>query len=212
MIYEIPPADAPIRQGDIFRAVPRIDSELAKLVVVTADGTVESSWEAAANDQPGEPIFAVLGIRPVYAVVITQDCDAIRAPTIALCEIGPFPDVLHQNNLPNTPAKWVNLITQQARFNQKWFYLPQSAELGFNAKMAVDFQVVMRLRREDIDAMRQTHRIGRLNDLAEAHFRERLGDFFRRYPYDEWYPFNKEEFEAYKAKWDEPVQPFPYQQ
>jgi hypothetical protein len=39
--------------------------------------------------------------------------------------------------------------------------------------------------------------MGRLNDVATEHFRESLGQFYRRYPYNEWYPLTPEEAAAY---------------
>ena len=211
MIYEPVDANAPIRQGDIFKAVPRVESPLDRLAILKEDGTtVVSSWQAIASTEPEALISAILLMRSVTAIVITQDCDAVRAPMISLCEIRPFMDVMKLSE-PKSPKAWVELLTKQARINQKWFYLPPDDRLGLASKMAVDFQTVLRLRREDIDEMRRDHRVGRLNEVAEAHFRERLGDFFRRYPYDEWYSFDREEFAAYRESKPEPIAPYPGQ-
>ena len=43
-------------------------------------------------------------------------------------------------------------------------------------------------------------RVGRLKDMANEHFREKLASFFRRYAYNAWYPLTKEEFEAYEKE------------
>jgi len=59
--------------------------------------------------------------------------------------------------------------------------------------------------------MRGRFRVGRLNEVASEHFRERIGGFFRRYAYDEWYPLDKAEFEAYRKEKPEPVEPFDWQ-
>lgn len=97
--------------------------------------------------------------------------------------------------------------------NLKWFYLPPSNEVGFNEKKVVDFQTIIRINREDMEKLRGVYRIGRLNSVAVEHFRERLGEFFRRYPYNEWYPFSKEEFVEYikiqSSSAD--IQPYEYQ-
>ena len=53
--------------------------------------------------------------------------------------------------------------------------------------------------------------MARLNDLADEHFRERLAEYFRRYPYDEWYPLDKAELEEYRRSKPEPIQPYPWQ-
>jgi hypothetical protein len=64
--------------------------------------------------------------------------------------------------------------------------------------------VTVRLRRVDLEALR-SHPSGRLNTTAgehfREHFRERISEFYRRYPYDEWCALNPQEFEAYKAKY-----------
>jgi hypothetical protein len=53
-------------------------------------------------------------------------------------------------------------------------------------------------------------RVGSLNETAEAHFRERLGEFWRRFAYDEWYSLSAEELQAYCAD-REGVTPYPWQ-
>jgi hypothetical protein len=209
LIYEYPPDSAPIRQGDIFFNIPRIDISLQTLAVIDADGQMTAAaWSDIAKE--GSPVAAVAGIRPVAAIVATQDCDAARAPDVTLCEIRPFQEVERKSKDTKSPKSWVNIITQQARLNQKWFYLPPDARLGFDLKMGADFMVMLRVRREDLENLR-SHRRGRLNDLAEQHFRERIAEFFRRYPYDEWYPLMPDEMEAYSKEYPDAV-PFPWQQ
>ena len=41
--------------------------------------------------------------------------------------------------------KWKDILTQHARINQKWFYLPPDERLGFADKMAVDFMGTLRV-------------------------------------------------------------------
>jgi hypothetical protein len=55
-------------------------------------------------------------------------------------------------------------------------------------------------------------RKGRLNETAYQHFRECIAQYFRRYPYDEWYPLNKDEYNAYIESRKCQVEPFPYQE
>lgn len=45
---------------------------------------------------------------------------------------------------------------------------------------------------------------------AYEHYREKIAEYFRRYPYDEWYPLSKEEFKVYNDE-KGPVEPFPWQ-
>ena len=75
--------------------------------------------------------------------------------------------------------------------------------------MAVDFLLTLRLPLKDLMASRGRRR-ARLNAVADEHFRERIGEFFRRYPYDEWYPLNEREFAAYQSDYPD-AQAFPWQ-
>lgn len=211
MIYEFPTIDEPIRQGDIFVGLPRVDVSLEHVLVVENDATYEQSWADIA--QANAQIQAIFPVRPVSAIVLTQDCDAIRAADISLCEIRPFGEVdgatKNAVNAKNSPKAWANMITQQARKNLKWFYLPPDARLTFSEKMAADFQVTIRVPGPDLRMMRVLRK-GRLNTEADEHFRERLSEFFRRYPYDEWYPLNRAEFDEYRKEFTD-VEPRTWQ-
>ena len=209
MIYDIPPVDATIRQGDIFIGLPRIDLSMRQVVVVTADGQQRvTSWREIAP--LAELTTAIVGMRPVAAIVATQDCDTLRAPDITLCEIRRFQDVERKSAQTTSPKSWKDLLTQHSRINQKWFYLPPDSRLGFTEKMAVDFLVTIRVLREELEDLRDFRR-GRLNELADEHFRERISEFFRRYPYDEWYALNGAELAAYKQQYPDAT-PYPWQE
>lgn len=197
MIYDFPDAMTAIRQGDIFQAIPRIDISFSEFSIVNENNEPEAvTWEDVRGVT--KPLSAVVGLRAVWAIVITQDCDTIRVPDISLCEIKPLPNVLRVS-APTTPKKWVDLLRRQAVQNLKWFYLPPDPTIGFGDRMAVDFIATLRVTRQDLEAARHLRR-GRLNEVADEHFRERLAEFFRRYPYNEWYPFTRDEFEAYRAE------------
>ncbi len=78
MIYEYPDSAAPIRQGDIFVRVPRVEVSMGSVPVLENDGSMMArEWREIALDQ--EEVTAVLAIRPVAAIVATQDCDATRS-------------------------------------------------------------------------------------------------------------------------------------
>lgn len=208
MIYVSPNHDDPIRQGDIFFGVPRITISLSRIPVVSAGNEPEvTSWDVLRRS--GETVTALLAVKPVTAIVASQDCDAVRAPDITLCEVRPFRDVERSCADITSPKKWSKIITQQARLNYKWFYLPPDQTIGFADRMGVDFQVVFTVPRLELEELRELRK-GRLNDLAEAHFRERIAEFFRRYPYDEWYPLSREEYDTY-AKDRDGVTPFQWQ-
>jgi hypothetical protein len=194
MIYEFPEVTTPIRQGDIFVGLPRVEMSLRRVPVIGEDDReVVMTWQEIAK--MGEPVTAVLAMRPVAAIVATQDCDTLHGRDITLCEIREFRDVERKSQETKAPKKWVDIITQHARINQKWFYLPPDEQMGFAQKMGVDFMVTLRVARADLEDLRALRK-GRLNPIADEHFRERISEFFRRYPYDEWYPLSREELDA----------------
>ena len=208
MIYEYPDPNQPVRQGDIFVGLPRVDFSLRGIPLVTGEGEqVLVHWrEIAGRD---EPVSAVLGLRPVAAIVATQDCDALHARDVTLCEIQPFREVEGKAAKTTSAKSWKNVLTQHARINLKWFYLPPDRQIGFAEKMAVDFLVTLRVPRSELEELRDL-RTGRLNPVADEHFRERISEFYRRYPYDEWYPLNQEELDAYRREYPD-IEPFPWQ-
>jgi hypothetical protein len=209
MIYEFPAPDSPIRQGDIFQTVPRIDVNLSKLPVFSGDEPLSDDWLRVSSSS--NPVLALVAMRPVQAIVITQDCDTVRVDDIALCEIERFNVVEPLGKGAKYPAKTMSMITKHARLNLKWFYLPPDPGLGFSDKMAVDFHSVLRVSRTYLEQNLTQLRLARLNQVATEHFRERLSEYYRRYPYDEWYPLDKAEFEEYRRSKPEPIEPFPWQ-
>ncbi len=106
----------------------------------------------------------------------------------------------------------MKLITKHSRLNLKWFYLPPEPKIGFNDKMAVDFQTVIPASRSYLEKNASTLRLGRLNEIASEHFREKIAEFYRRFAYDEWYSLDKKELAEYKKDKPEPIPPFPWQQ
>jgi hypothetical protein len=198
MIYDAVPAGAPFRQGDIFRGLPKAEFSMADVVSVIDSGVGQApqfqrgSWDVFSRADA--QLTALVPIRQVKAILITQTCDAAHAEALSFCEIGLFSEVapgLEGARL----EKFVKAVTKQAKDDQRWFYLPPG-EIGFTERMAVDFRSVFSLDRDDL-ARFESHRVGRLTDVAAEHFREKLAEFFRRYPYDPWYPLTREEFEIY---------------
>lgn len=208
MIYEYPSADAPLRQGDVFIGLPRIDISLKHVPVIAEDETqIDMAWEQIAK--LSDPVMAALAVKPVSGIMISQDCDAARAPDITFCEIRSFRAVERKCEQTGATKKWIGIITQQARLNQKWFYLPPDPRIGFTDRMAADFLTTIRVPREELVEMRHLRR-GRLNDVAAAHFRERIAEFFRRYPYDEWYSLDPGEMAEYRKEHPD-AEPYPWQ-
>lgn len=195
MIYQSVNTSAPIRQGDIFASVPRVEFSLEEVLEWADDGLRQVPWKEVAAS--ADPRLFVVPVRPVTAIVISQDCDASRARDLSLCEIGLFRDVEGKARDASSAKSWMKMITQHAKVNLKWFYLPPDPSVGFKEKMAVDFATVTRIARSDL-VNHIALRVGRLNELAYQHFRERLAEFYRRYPLDEWYSLDAGELSEYQ--------------
>ena len=89
MIYEYPHEEMPLRQGDIFIGLPRVEVSLGRIPVLEEDGSmVERDWRDIALQE--QQVSSVFPLRPVAAIVATQDCDATHGWDITLCEIRPF--------------------------------------------------------------------------------------------------------------------------
>jgi hypothetical protein len=218
MIYEDVDLTAPIRQGDIFFNLPKLDFSMDEVLFEDQRDDLGSrcvSWneliQKYSPQKIADDIQVSVPVKCVPAIVATQDCDALRSPDITLCEIRRFVDVERSSQNVTSLNRFVQAITRQARLNLKWFYLPPNEEIGFKERMAVDFLATLRLQREELEKF-SFLRKKRLNIVADEHFRERIGEFFRRYPYDEWYPLSKEELALYnKDHCQEPSPPFPWQ-
>lgn len=199
MIYDVCDLNAPVKQGDIFIGVPCVQTSFVDSVCIASDhNTIEEvSWDEVV--EKGEIQSALFSVKPIIAIVITQDCDALRSEDISLCEIKPFKDVEGRVKSANSPRSFMSIITTHSRLNNKWFYLPPDEKFSISEKMAVNFLRTMNLSRLELERYRNK-RAATLNSVAKDHFRERLAHFYRRYAYDEWYPLNKEELETYKQE------------
>lgn len=207
MIYEYPAKDQPIRQGDIFYSLPLVSLDLDKVVTLSDKGIFEeSSWQIIKDKKD---IVVAAPLRQTWGIVATQDCDASRAPIISLFEIGTFKEITG-GHLPKNPKKWVSMITQRSRLNAHWFYLPNDDTIGFKERMAINFHVIFQISRDYFKQYVEESRKGRLNKVAFQHYRESIAQYFRRYPYDEWYPLTNEEFLEYNKE-KGPVEPFEWQ-
>ena len=205
--------DAPIQQGDIFTAIPSVRLSLRNIPHAAASSSDEihvADWIDLAES--AESTHFILDIKPAAAMVLTPDCDALRGEVITLAEIHPFGEVEGKARQTTSPKKLAKIITQHSRINVKWFYLPKAEQVPFTERMAVDFRAVLSVPREDLEEVRSL-RCASLGPPAKEHLRERLADFFRRYPYDEWYPLDQEQFAAYKKDkgGDPDIVPFPWQ-
>lgn len=198
MIYDYPNNNEPIRQGDIFLGIPKVEIEFASgLPTCSATDEMERiPWEDIVESGGAAP--ALLPVLPVPAIVASQDCDARWGDSITLCEIKEFSEI-EKDAATAKPAGMVNIITRHARWKLKWFYLPPDETIGFDKKMGVDFFSTIRVPRVDLEKLIELRK-ARLKPVACDHFRERIAHFYRRYAYNEWYPLNKEEMEIYPNK------------
>src|SRR5688572_11421862 len=97
MIYETVSTIDPIQQGDIFRNIPRVDFSLSSLAIIDEDDEAkEMTWRDALALNSSAPISAVLAVKPVAAIVVTQNCDASRGQTLSLCQIEDYLSVFNQ--------------------------------------------------------------------------------------------------------------------
>jgi len=208
VIYTVPKEIEPLEQGDIFRGLPLVEISLNQISVCGEDETIAfKKWQDVASED--KPVTAIVAVKPVCAIVLSQNCDALRSRDITLCEIRPFQEIEGKCKETKAPKKWVSIITQQARLNYKWYYLPPCEVMKFTSKMAADFSATIRVSRIDLEGFRN-RRLGRLNSIASAHFRERIAEYFRRYPYDEWYALDKAELSEYQSE-HPGTEPFPWQ-
>jgi hypothetical protein len=201
MIYEFPDPDQPIRQGDIFKSLPRVFIDPEDLIFIEEDKILREhkNWSGEIHNQP---IDVVATVAPSYGIVITQDCDTTRDKYIAFLEIRKFLDVYKQKPPEGKSQEkildwWIKTLTRSSREDVKWFYLPPDKKMGFEEKMAANFQEIFTVRTKYLENNLSSIRIGRLYPDADEHFREQIAQYFRRYPVNAWYPLNKEEFDYY---------------
>lgn len=208
MIYERVEQITPVRQGDIFRNIPRLEISLAEIPVVDDEGSRVASWQELVAEAGEDDVTAVVKLKAVTGIVITQDCDAARGKDLCLALIDDFQQVT--NKSPETAKSWWKHITNHAKTNLRYFYLPADESFGLPQPMAADFRTVLRVPREEALTHGAT-RVGRLNTTAYEHFRESLAQFFRRYPYNEWYPLTREQAEDYAKSCPEPIELYDWQ-
>lgn len=118
MIYEAIASTEPIQQGDIFRNVPRVDFSLSSLAIVDEDDEAkEMTWRDALALNSSAPISAVLAVKPVTAIVVTQNCDASRGQTLSLCQIEDYLSAFNLTQPPKNPKGWQSLLMRMSRTN-----------------------------------------------------------------------------------------------
>lgn len=205
----------PIRQGDCFNAIPRLEFSFERTVVLDDEGgESETSWNSLLAQEGGEKIVVAVPVEKTRGIVISQDCDCFRSEFISLCEVVSYSSLLKKTF--DTPKQWREDILQKMQRSPRFFYLPTDVSLGIPERSLVDFSSVVRVRRTDLEAHR-SKRVCRLNPEADEHFRESVSQYFRRYAVDAWYPLTKDEFVSYLESIKDDVErgcvkPRPWQQ
>ena len=112
MIYEYPDVQSPLQQGDIFIGIPRLDLNMQRILVVPSDSELseEQTWKDVL--EIGRETAVIVPVRPVNAIVISQNCDALRAIDITLCEIKEFAEVERSYNDKSKIQGKINIIIQ----------------------------------------------------------------------------------------------------
>lgn len=192
MCYESLESNQSIRQGDIFFPLPCPNISLDDVQGVSEAGDLEATnWIDA---QSSHEIYATVELEPAWGIVATQDCDAMWRSSISLFRIRPFKEVY--GSKPSSPSGWVSTLTERMCKNLSWYYLPKDESFGIPEEMAANFHEVFQIERVDLEG-NKTLRKCRLEKGAYEHYREAIAQYFRRYPYDEWYQFNKAQLEHY---------------
>jgi len=198
MIYEFPNHSEPIRQGDIFVDIPRVEFELSSTLSVLEQGDKISSisWEELVLNK--KDVAAVFGVTLVPAIVVTQSCDAQRKEHVTLCEVVELTEIgsFKKRHEQNNKNKVKNLLKNERQIHN-FFYLPPDDILGFETCKSIRFSHTIRMPRNVLETIID-NRKARLNDTAYEHFREKLSNYYRRYAFNEWYMLNKDELREYE--------------
>ena len=192
MCYEKLNGDQLVRQGDLFFPLPCPNISLDDVQAVSEDGYLEAMNWAKAQDK--RDISATVILEKTWGIVATQDCDATWRSSISLFRIRPFKEVYR--NPISKDLGWVHALTERACKNASWIYLPKDADIGIDEEMAINFHEIFQVEKVDLEKYINLRK-GRLASFAYEHYREAIAQYFRRYPYNEWYPFNKAQLEAY---------------
>ena len=189
MCYDLLESDCPIRQGDIFYPLPRTEISLNNMQSLQKVGestmaAVVSNWDSL---QDREEIVISTALKKTWGIVATQNCDASRIPSISLFQIEPHQDIIRTP--PKDSKGWIGVLTDRTCKNASWLYLPKDERLEIKDRMIINFHKVFQVPRLDLENNIKLRK-GRLGNVAYEHYRESIAQYYRRYPYNEWYPMN----------------------
>ncbi len=208
-------------QGDIFLNLPFLKLDTTKIIQVIAEGEdfkhKESDLLDITGDTDGyvkESVLVDAEIRP--GIIITQNCDLFRTDYISYCAIKEY----KSENVSAKEGRKENNIAKFSDEDKKTFFLPDDPKFDFSNKMFVDFSMIQQIHKDVMLGLIKNRRCT-IDGLPLEHFRVKLSAYFKRYAYDKWYIFNKNEFSNYKnfkEAQGEPkeeldrIHPFPWQE
>ena len=188
MIYTSVKEIEPIRQGDIFFNLPFVRYNLRELYVYFNENEFNlTSW----IDVKENTINGVANFEKVYGIVLSQDCDCLRNPYLSLIMIIPY-----NRNFTSVKRGMQEILIINNR-SPSLMYLPPDNNFRIREKMLIDFSQIFHIFREDLEYFKKL-RLCRLNSEGLEHFCNKVSDYFRRYAYDEYYPFDPEEMDEYE--------------
>lgn len=201
MCYDLLEEDFSIRQGDIFYPLPCPEFNLTRMQVLEKVGsqemlTLDSDWNSLCEQ---DSIVISVALQKTWGIVATQNCDASRIPDISFFQIMPYLSINQTPPPEDKHDKWISIITDRSCKNASIFYLPIDERLGICERMIINFHKVFHLPREDL-VNNIKLRKGRLARVAYEHYRESIAQYYRRYPYNEWYSLNSDEAAFYISK------------
>jgi hypothetical protein len=167
--YRRPKPEAHLSQGDVFIDVPIIAATFRPLFQVL----FEASNVRVEQVDPCDLLDGMLLVEKVQlttAIIVSQSCDAERAPRLELAPLAPF---LMEGKTPEKQWKRISNIATSLH-ETKSFYLPGNAPLGLKRSVA-GFGEMFALPRKLLEELaRRGKRIACLSDRAVAYLQFRL--------------------------------------
>ncbi len=178
--YRRPKLDTAISQGDVFDGVPLIGVTIDLLRAIP-DGAGFRAERIEPDKLSDEMIlFEQVGL--TRAIVISQSCDAERAPQLMLAPVTPF-----ELNEKTVDKKWKKISQAATSLSEtKYVYLPGNPHLGL-ARSRANFGEAFTVPRSLLEELaRRGKRIGGLGEKAVAYFQFRLAVMLTRVAQDDY--------------------------
>lgn len=190
MIYRSVNLQDDIRQGDIFINLPYIQTNLEELNLYKSENSFEKV--SIENVEIKQGYILTSFEKKDYSIVLSQDCDCLRSPSISLFVIADWDKKVKNDK------NWMKEILKLNNESPYRMYLPPESNFSINNRMFIDFSLIFYVVRKNLENLKKL-RLCRLNNEALEHFREKMAYYFHRYAYTEYYPFNKKEIDKYEA-------------